>query len=103
MQFWLLSLLLLAGCAGKPPVPHVDFLYKGMNRQLMLHVMGEPVQILKTYPGGDTKLDEERQYQFSNSKCVGERTSVCTVSLTKDGIVFAWSGIKISYTEDGQK
>lgn len=92
-------LILAAGCAHQPPA--ADFLYKGMNRENMLQIMGEPIQIVKTYNGPDGA--EANQYQFSNSQCEGEKKAICTVAVTKNGIVYGWSGVKRQITDDGQK
>ncbi len=102
MKAWFPLLILVAGCASQPPPP-VAFLYKGINQKVMLQIMGEPVQVLKTYQGEAPHLQEEKLYQFSNDKCVGGTKVVCTVTTTPDGVVFGWEGIKPIYTEDGQK
>jgi hypothetical protein len=96
---WLVVSFFFAGCAHQPPT--VDFLYKGMKKENMLQIMGEPLQVIKTYDGPDGA--QANRYQFSNSKCEGERKVVCTVSVTQDGIVYGWSGVKKGITEDGQK
>lgn len=97
MKVWLPLLILLVGCAHKPPT--VDFLYKGMSKELMLNLMGEPLQIITTYQG----RDPAKQYQFSNSQCENGRKAVCTVSVTESGIVYEWKGVRKALTEDGQK
>ncbi len=103
MKAWILPvLILLAGCASKPP-PRVAFLYKGMSKDLMLQIMGDPVQIVTAYPGQDAHPQAAHWYQYSNAKCVGETHAVCTVWLTENGVVYGWQGIKPEYTEDGQK
>jgi hypothetical protein len=96
-KIFALTVLLLAGCAHKPAT--VDFLYKGMNKDMMLRIMGEPVQVITTYQDGESA----KQYQFSNSQCEGGRKVICTVATTNEGVVYQWSGIRRALTEEGQK
>ena len=101
MKAWFPLLILLAGCASKPPP--VAFLYKGMKKDVMLQIMGEPIQVVSTNQGEGAHPTEAKQYQFSNSKCLGETKNVCTVSVTNGGVVYGWRDIKPAYTEDGQR